>query len=206
MISTCYSLNRITPGLLASRPFCASHRTVAGQAGRLAFETMKIRNPVEIRFWKSIIKDKAISSPFVKSPCWKWTGNKYNNGYGMLCCESKTVRAHRWAYRRFVGEIPNGLCVCHHCDNRDCVNPDHLFVGTQSDNLLDAKRKGRLEMGCKKGNGNYRTKLTALCVAEIRSPINRAISCREFGRKFGVCPRAIYDVRIGRTWKFIPIK
>ena len=79
----------------------------------------------------------------VESGCWEWRGWKHDKGYGLLEVSKKKVRAHRVAYEGMVGEIPEGLLVCHKCDNPCCVNPDHLFVGTYRDNVLDMHRKGR---------------------------------------------------------------
>lgn len=72
--------------------------------------------------------------------CLEWAGQIHYNGYGWFC----KGYAHRFAYRTFVGPIPAGYDVCHHCDNRRCVRPSHLFTGTRKDNMQDAKRKGRL--------------------------------------------------------------
>lgn len=82
-----------------------------------------------------------------RNGCWEWKGDLHPNGYGYTTNyeTNKREHVHRISFRIFKGEIPKGLYVCHHCDNRKCINPEHLFVGTAKDNMQDAKRKGRLK-------------------------------------------------------------
>ena len=75
--------------------------------------------------------------------CWFWKGCKINSGYGIFYFKRKKILAHRFSYMLYKGEILDGLFCCHHCDCKVCVNPDHVFLGTQRDNLLDMVKKGR---------------------------------------------------------------
>ena len=94
-----------------------------------------IIQPPEQRFWHSVIRT---------SECWQWTGARSGKGYGKLSIGKRNVYVHRFSWELHNSPIPEGLLVCHHCDNRLCVNPNHLFVGSQRDNLQDASKKGRL--------------------------------------------------------------
>lgn len=75
--------------------------------------------------------------------CWAWTGGCQSGGYGVLHTKDKTWLAHRFSWTFANGSIPEGMQVLHHCDNPPCVRPEHLFIGTQKDNLQDMARKGR---------------------------------------------------------------
>lgn len=76
--------------------------------------------------------------------CWRWIGGTTNQLYGRFWDGRRKVLAHRYAFETLVGDIPDGMLICHKCDNPNCVNPDHMFIGTMQDNMDDAKQKGRL--------------------------------------------------------------
>jgi hypothetical protein len=93
--------------------------------------------------------------PNFETDCWEWHGTKHMAGYGSYRVNGKSFLAHRVSWMIFNGEMPEGLCVCHKCDNRKCINPNHLFVGTQGDNVRDMILKGRFNPG-----GNNEKRLT----------------------------------------------
>lgn len=95
----------------------------------------------EDRFWSKVNKDGP--SHYDLNPCWLWLGSKNDSGYGILRINRKTISTHRYSYIIHKGFIPLGMKVCHSCDIPVCVNPDHLWLGTDADNAKDKALKGR---------------------------------------------------------------
>ena len=126
--------------------------------------------------------------------CWDWTGYIRPNGYRTFSTHGTPVYAHRFSWEMHNGPIPEGLFVCHHCDNRKCVNPQHLFLGSQMDNIHDAITKGRTSVGESHG----RRKLTVAQVLSIRKDPRFH---KEIAKEYGVSTGTIGSIKSIRTWK-----
>ena len=133
--------------------------------------------------------------------CILYIGGKDKDGYGLITKRltknaTKTFRAHRVAWEEVNGPIPQGMLVCHKCDNPSCVNPNHLFIGTHKDNHQDKVNKGRSSKGTKNG----RNKLTE---AEARYIKTSNKSCLDLARKFAVSDTAIRYIKTNRNWSWL---
>jgi len=132
--------------------------------------------------------------------CWLWNGTIATNGYGYLRINKHNEFAHRASYAHHNGvEIPEGLMVCHTCNVRRCINPEHLYLGTHNDNMRDMAQSNVM-----KGEDNPKALLTKEQVIEIKQHISeRRIVYREIGRMYGVSRQAIKDIATGRTWAWV---
>ena len=140
--------------------------------------------------------DKFIIEPY--SGCWLWTSTTYRNGYGMFFINGKLVGAHRASWMLYRGEIPLGVNVLHRCDTPSCVNPDHLFIGSRSDNIQDSITKGRFHAA--KGENSGRAKLTEDDVIKIRESKKTQ---RSVAKEFGISPTHVWYLRNGHYWRHI---
>lgn len=134
--------------------------------------------------------------------CWNWPGTIATSGYGSFGAERLSLYAHRASYELHHGTtIPKGLFVCHHCDNKVCVNPGHLFLGTHAENIRDAASKGLL-IGNRltRGEAHHKSKLTEEKVREIR---RSTATHRELSARYGVRTNMIYRIRARIAWKHV---
>lgn len=130
--------------------------------------------------------------------CWLWEDSFNRGGYGRFWIgNGKTSTAHRIAYELYKGTIPDGLCVCHSCDVRNCVNPDHLWLGTTQDNTQDRSKKGRTHRHI--GN-NFCTKLSFKIAAEIRQDFKDGIYYKDIMKKFNIGVGTAYEIKNNRRW------
>lgn len=152
-------------------------------------------------FWAKVSKDGPATYGGV--PCWRWTAGT-SVGYGSLTVAGKTERCHRLSWLLAHGD-PGPLYVLHHCDNRLCVNPDHLFAGTHADNMRDAAAKGRLTIPRpdNAGQRNGRSKLTPAKVAAIRKMAAERpdLTQAEIGEPFGVGGTTVCRILKGLIWR-----
>jgi len=148
-------------------------------------------------------KGTTFDSKYTEEPntgCWLWTGAINSSGYGNVRYNGKVDGAHRISYLLYKGPIVHNLNVLHTCDNPCCVNPDHLFLGTAKDNVLDCKSKGRLNRIGPKGENQHMAVLTEDLVRWIRT---RPMSYRKMARYLHVNKNTIQDVLMWRTWKHV---
>lgn len=140
--------------------------------------------------------------------CWEWLGSLTKQGYGQLH-DPRTKRpalTHRLAWEICHAPIPLGLWVLHHCDNRPCVNPDHLFLGDVAANSRDMAAKGRQYLqrhpeAALRGEQHPRAKLTAMDVQHVRLLLARNTPKAAIGRAFGVSRSTIHLIAIGHNWR-----
>ena len=140
----------------------------------------------------------------LRSGCWEWTGFRNPNGYGVVRTGSgrgSLQLAHRAAWEEARGPIPADMCVCHRCDNRGCVRPEHLFLGTLLDNLRDMDAKGRRTV--LRGQDHHAARLTDGNVRSIRSRWRDGTSPTSLAAEYGVTREAIYRITTGHGWKHV---
>ena len=148
------------------------------------------------RFWDYVDKSAG------RNGCWVWTGNKFKFGYGSYgrACRGNTIVAHRISWELCRGKIPRGLFVLHQCDNPPCVNPRHLYLGTQDDNMKDRSRRNRQP----KGEQQSMSKLRETDIPVIRArKSNQRGAAPAVARDYGVHPCTIKAIWEGRAWKHV---
>jgi len=144
------------------------------------------------RFWKYVNERP--------TGCWEWQGaTEKIGGYGRITFNKKSLRVHCVSWNLHKGNIPDNMHVCHKCDNRSCVNPDHLFLGTAKDNVLDAKHKGRLWRGTQINT----VRLTEKEVLHIRKLFASGQSQGQLAKMYHVQQTTIGCVVRRETWKHL---
>lgn len=148
------------------------------------------------RFWLKVNKSD--------DGCWEWNAVKNVKGYGQFSDRNyyaggKTRGAHRWSWEFTYGDIPDGLFVCHRCDNPGCVRPDHLFLGTNSDNQRDSVAKGRAQ---RRGEQARHVKLNEMQVRVIRR-LEGVLSIKKIAKIFDTAPTNVWHIQKRQNWAHI---
>jgi len=187
-------------------PINATINQICGDRGCIRPDHLVLGKPghaktdIKKRFWAKVAKS---------DDCWNWIASLDSNGYGQFVAEEngkiKHYRAHRFSWILHFGEIPkgngyHGTCVLHKCDNPKCIRPDHLFLGSNSDNIKDMMLKGRHVSAPPTGESSPFAKLTNNQVLSIRASDKKR---NELAKEYGVHHNTIANIKLGRKWRHL---
>ena len=152
------------------------------------------------------LHDRLYSKIRKTDSCWLWTAASHPFGYGVIRIDGKNRLAHRVMYELRNGPIPDGKYICHTCDNPACVNPEHLFIGTQKDNMQDCSQKGRARSSKapRPGSLHPQTKLTEADVVIIRQRCANGETQGAVGADYSLTQGAISAIVTGKSWSHVP--
>lgn len=153
-----------------------------------------IKTDPVIRFWNKVLKTNT---------CWQWRAGTFSNGYGQFFDGKNKIGAHRYSYELAHGVVNKLLKICHTCDNRRCVNPQHLFLGTQKDNMQDMIKKNRKVNADTSGSKNGRVILNEELVIQIRYLYDLGSSIAYISRNFKLSETQISRIVKRQSWKHI---
>lgn len=151
--------------------------------------------PLAAQFWENVHRK-------TDNECWPWEGNRSGGRYGRLRNHGQQLAAHRTSYEIHFGTIPEGMFVCHTCDNPICVNPRHLFLGTPNDNMQDKITKGRERY--LRGDENPASRLTTTEVIAIRERARSGETQSALARQYGISQSTISEIVLYKIWRSVP--
>jgi hypothetical protein len=142
--------------------------------------------------------ERNVKKGTVDTDCWEWQAARHSSGYGQLRRSGRAIYMHRWSYEHHNGPIPDGMLIRHSCDNPPCVNPAHLLLGTERENMADAVERGRASVA-----ERHSRKLTNADVVTIRACIAAGEKQAHVARRFGIAESTVSEMMHGRTWKSV---
>ena len=176
----------------AGHGFCSKHLNAYNKKNAI---------PIDNEIMKSFLYSKITVN--IKTNCHEWILGK-NRGYGCFKKNGIVYAAHRVSYEVHNNVIPDGMFVCHHCDNPKCINPEHLFLGTNQDNMIDMRKKGRGNTNwIKSGEEQYASKLKDEDIKTIRKMINDGVFLKVIAKKFNVCLMTISNIKRNKIWRHV---
>lgn len=171
----------------------------------MKFKSSKWRNKPDSPAYEKELQERLKNNvkKITKNGCWLWGRACDTNGYGRMSMYGELAAAHRVSYLVFIGNIPRGMYVCHKCDVRNCINPDHLFIGTAKENTLDCLNKGR-SGAVSNGERHFNSKLTEKSVIEILELCSlKKLNQHEIAALYNVNHATISAIHTGAKWKYL---
>jgi hypothetical protein len=192
----CYHRARTLPIAACRRCGKPANRAKLLYCSRACYFAWQAEQPFDDLFWSKVDR---------RGPedCWPWTAGRGSLGYGLFSLKPRHMRrqrAHRVAYELTHGPIPDGLHVCHRCDNPPCVNPAHLFLGTGADNVSDMVSKDRHQHGATNGQA----KLTEDSVRTMRALWSEGVTYAALAERFSIAEKSVWAIVKRRNWKHVP--
>lgn len=175
-----------------SRKYCS-------QSCSTSVRNKLIALPTEDIFWRNIVPPKH------KNDCWLYKSVQRckSSGYGMIYINQRYYSAHRFSWELYNGRIPKGKFCLHRCDIRNCVNPDHLFLGTNKDNMRDKVKKGRANVPY--GEKHHGSIINDNIAKKIKLNIKKGISAPEIAKNFNISKGIVFAIKSGKCWKHVQL-